>query len=261
MSILRLIPVLFIKNGLIVRSQKFSKHQVIGNVISQAERLNEWDADELIYIDISRDNKYDARRDDMSIDSMTNIMDIIQEISKVCFMPLSFGGGIRSVSDAVQRVRNGADKIIVNHLLHESQEIVKNISRTLGAQAIIGSIDYQLINGIPVVYTQFGNKKTDYDLFEFIKICEDIGVGEIFLQNIQLDGSAQGFDQEIIEKAVSNTGLPVIACSGAGLAEQFTKPAKIRGLSALAAGNIFNFTERAYPNIKKYLKESGINVR
>ena len=159
MSILRLIPVLFIKNGLIVRSQKFSKHQVIGNVISQAERLNEWDADELIYIDISRDNKYDARRDDMSIDSMTNIMDIIQEISKVCFMPLSFGGGIRSVSDAVQRVRNGADKIIVNHLLHESQEIVKNISRTLGAQAIIGSIDYQLINGIPVVYLNLETKK------------------------------------------------------------------------------------------------------
>ena len=261
MSILRLIPVLFIKNGLIVRSQQFSKHQIIGNVISQAERLNEWNADELIYIDISRDKQYDARRDDKRIKSMNNIIDIIQEISKVCFMPLSFGGGIRSVSDAVERIRNGADKIIVNRLLHESKEIVKDISRTLGAQAIIGSIDYQLIDGTPIVFSQYGNKKTNYDLFEFIKICEDIGIGEIFLQNIQLDGSAQGFDQEIIEKAVSCTGLPVIACSGAGLAEQFSKPAKIKGLSALAAGNIFNFTERAYPNIKKYLKEDNVNVR
>ena len=77
MSILRLIPVLFIKNGLIVRSQQFSKHQIIGNVISQAERLNEWNADELIYIDISRDKTYDARRDDMSIKSMNNITEII----------------------------------------------------------------------------------------------------------------------------------------------------------------------------------------
>ena len=84
MSILRLIPVLFIKNGLIVRSQKFSKHQIIGNVISQAERLNEWDADELIYIDISRDNKYDARRDDMSINSITNIIDIIHYVFYYC---------------------------------------------------------------------------------------------------------------------------------------------------------------------------------
>ena len=149
----------------------------------------------------------------------------------------------------------------LNHLLHESKEIVKDISRTLGAQAIIGSIDYQLIDGVPVVFSQYGNKKTNYDLFEFIKICEDIGVGEIFIQNIQLDGSAQGFDQETIEKAVSCTGLPVIACSGAGLAEQFSKPAKIKGLSALAAGNIFNFTERAYPNIKKYLKEDNVNAR
>ena len=261
MPILRLIPVLFIKNGLIVRSQQFSKHQIIGNVISQAERLNEWNADELIYIDISRDNTYDARRDDMRVKSMNNITDIIKEISKVCFMPLSFGGGIRTLSDAVDRIRNGADKIIVNHLLHESKDVVQEISSTLGAQAIIGSIDYKMIDGSPVVFSKYGNEKTNYDLFDFINICEDIGVGEIFIQNIQLDGSAQGFDQEIIEKAVSHTGLPVIACSGAGLAEQFSEPAKIDGLSALAAGNIFNFTERAYPNIKKYLKEDNINVR
>ena len=260
-QILRLIPVLFIKNGLIVRSQQFSKHQIIGNVISQAKRLNEWNADELIYIDISREKYYDSKRDDMRIKSMNNIIDIIKEISKVCFMPLSFGGGIRTVSDAVKRIKNGADKIIVNHLLHESKVIVKDISRALGSQAIIGSIDYQLINGVPIVFSHYGNKKTNYNLFEFINICEDIGVGEIFLQNIQLDGSGQGFDEEIIERTVSYTGLPIIACSGAGLAEQFLKPARIKGLSALAAGNIFNFTERAYPNIKKHLKEGNVYVR
>ena len=215
----------------------------------------------MIYIDISRDKAYDAGRDDMSIKSINNIMDIIKEISKVCFMPLSFGGGIRSETDAVERIRNGADKIIVNYLLHKSKGTVKDISKILGAQAVIASIDYQIIDGVPVVFSQHGSTRTKYNLFEFINICEDIGVGEIFLQNIQLDGTAYGFDQEIIEKAVDSTILPVIACSGAGMAEQFLKPAKIKGLSALAGGNIFNFTERAYPNVKKYLKEEDVNVR
>jgi cyclase len=126
---------------------------------------------------------------------------------------------------------------------------------------VIASIDYQIIDGVPVVFSQYGSTRTKYNLFEFIKICEDIGVGEIFLQNIQLDGTAQGFDQEIITKVVDSTILPVIACSGAGIAEQFSKPAKIKGLSALAGGNIFNFTERAYPNVKKCLKEDDANVR
>ena len=261
MSLLRIIPVLFIKNGLFVRSQSFSKHQILGNVISQAARLNEWNADELIYIDISREEKYDARRDDMKVKSLNNIIDIIKEISKVCFMPLSFGGGIRTVSDAVLRVRYGADKVVLNHLLHHSQDLVREISSILGAQALVGSIDYRIEDGIPVVFSQHGTNRTSYNLFEFIKVCEDIGIGELFIQNIQLDGSALGFDQEVIEKAVDSSRLPVIACSGAGFPEQFSNPARIRGLSALAAGNIFNFTERAYPNVKKYLKEDNINVR
>ena len=93
-SIIRILPVLFIKNGLIVRSEKFEKHQIIGNVLNQAKRLNDYEADELIYIDISRNDKYDLGRDDLSIKSQTDIVEIINEISKVCFMPLSFGGKI-----------------------------------------------------------------------------------------------------------------------------------------------------------------------
>lgn len=261
MSILRVIPVLFIKNGLIVRSQGFTKHQVIGNVISQAERLNEWDADELIYIDISREKTYDARRDDMSVKSMTNIINIIEEISKVCFMPLSFGGGIRSLEDAVIRIRSGADKVVINTLLHESPAVVQDISKTLGAQAVVGSVDYEIVKGEPVVFSEFGTRKSRYNLYEFLNYCEDIGVGEIFLQNTRLDGSAKGFDEEVIKEAVAASKLPVVACSGAGIAEQFVSPARIKGLSALAAGNIFNFTERAYPNVKNHLKEEKINVR
>src|SRR3989338_5513300 len=102
----RLIPVLFLKNGLIVRSEYFSYHQNLGNPVSEVKRYSDWNVDELIYIDISREKYYDLRRDDLKISSKSKLFDIIQAISRVCFMPLTFGGGIRSIEDIKQRIQN-----------------------------------------------------------------------------------------------------------------------------------------------------------
>ena len=118
-KIIRIIPVLFIKDGLIVRSQNFSKHQFIGNVIEQAKRLNDYNVDELVYIDITRSKNYDLGRDDLLVKPKEDIISIIKDISKVCFMPLAFGGKIRNVTDAVDRIRAGADKIVINSLFYE----------------------------------------------------------------------------------------------------------------------------------------------
>ena len=156
---IRVIPVLFIKNGLIVRSQNFSRHQVIGNVINQAKRLNDWMADELICIDISEEKFYDSRRDDHQVKSINNIIDIIREMSKVVFMPFSFGGGIRTVDDANIRIRSGADKIVINSLIFDSVNTVSKIIKILGSQAVVASIDYKIENGSPMVYSNSGKKK------------------------------------------------------------------------------------------------------
>ena len=102
MDIIRIIAVLFIKDGLIVRSQSFSRHQYLGNVIEQAKRLNDYNVDELVYIDISRSSEYDLKRDDLRIKSKRDIITIIQDISKVCFMPLTFGGKIRNVKNLAE---------------------------------------------------------------------------------------------------------------------------------------------------------------
>mgnify|MGYP001417101763 CR=1 FL=1 len=260
-SIIRILPVLFIKNGLIVRSEKFTKHQIIGNVLNQAERLNDYEADELIYIDISRDDKYDLGRDDLSVKSHSDIVNIISEISKVCFMPLSFGGKIRSCSDAVSRVRAGADKIIINSILYSNLAEVKNIIKELGSQAVVASIDYKIIDKKPTCFRNFGIENTKINLIEFVKKIEDLGIGEIFLQNIERDGTKKGFDIDTIEMVNANTNLPVIACSGAGGEEDFIQASKINNISAIAAGNYFNFKERSYPFIKKILKKGKINVR
>src|SRR3989338_11603644 len=107
----RLIPVLYIKNGLIVRSEGFSYHQNIGNLVNEAHRYNEWNVDELIYIDISREKYYDLRRDDLKIKSADSVGNIIKQISSVCFMPLTFGGGIRNIEDDGYRIQKRANKI------------------------------------------------------------------------------------------------------------------------------------------------------
>ena len=222
-SIIRILPVLFIKNGLIVRSEKFEKHQIIGNVLNQAKRLNDYEADELIYIDISRNDKYDLGRDDLSIKSQTDIVEIINEISKVCFMPLSFGGKIRSCKDVVIRIRAGADKIIINSILYDNVSEVKNIVKEVGSQAVVASIDYKQIEGNIICFKNFGKINTKIQLNDLIKKVEDLGVGEIFLQNIDEDGTKKGFDIDLINSVNEKTSLPVIACSGAGDENDFLK--------------------------------------
>ena len=258
---IRVIPVLFIKNGLIVRSQNFSRHQVIGNVINQAKRLNDWMADELICIDISEEKIYDSRRDDHKVKSIDNIIDIIKEMSKVVFMPFSFGGGIRSVDDAKIRIRSGADKIVINTLIFESEDIVNEIIKILGTQAVVASIDYKIHNGIPTVYSNSGKKKIEKNLFEVVKYCENLGVGEIFIQNIDIDGASSGYDINLIKKIVNFSSLPVVECSGSGNDLNFKDIEKINEISGIAAGNFFNFSERSYPRVKNFLRKEGVNVR
>lgn len=192
---------------------------------------------------------------------MDNIETIISEIGKVCFMPLTFGGGIRTENDAVVRIRSGADKIIVNHLLHEDKRTLKHIISKLGSQAVVASIDYKMIDNIPVVFKENGTVRTKSSLFEFASKMEQIGVGEIFTQNIDLDGRASGYDIEVLERIVENVSVPIIACSGAGKNKHFVEASKIEKLSAIAAGNYFNFKELSYPLVKIELKKHNIDVR
>ena len=208
-EIIRIIPVLFIKDGLIVRSQNFSRHQFIGNVIEQAKRLNDYNVDELVYIDISRNDNYDLGRDDLLVKSREDIISIIKDISKVCFMPLTFGGKIRNVNDAVNRIRAGADKIVINSLLLKDLNIVKKIISEIGSQAIVASIDYKIINGKSIVFSNFGQNNTNIELLDFLKKIENLKVGEIFIQNVEFDGAQSGFDLETIKKVVEWQGKTV----------------------------------------------------
>jgi len=261
MQLRRLIPVLFIQNGLIVRSEDFSIHQIIGNVVNEAARYNEWNVDELIYIDISREGKYDARRDDHRVNSFGSIEDIIKGISKVCFMPLTFGGGIRTLEDVDIRIRNGADKVVLNTAAHEEEGFIEAIASKYGSQCCVISADYRMIDGQPILFTHMGQHNTNINIFDWMKECERRGAGEIFLHAIDRDGKASGYDFDIINQACEQTRLPVIACGGAATIDDFVDVFLDTKADAIAAGNMFHFTEHSYPRAKNELKREDINVR
>lgn len=256
----RLIPVLFLKNGLIVRSEGFSYHQNIGNVISEAARYNDWNVDELIYIDISQEQVYDLRRDDLRIDSRDDILDIITSISKVCFMPLAFGGNIRTIEDIRERIQRGADKITINSEAIEDPSFIEKASAIFGSQCIVVSIDYKYIDGKPKVF-KGGHIFTELDPAEWAEEVEARGAGEIFLNSIDRDGSAKGYDVPVIQAVDKAVKIPVIACGGAGDFYDFVELARETDVSAIAAGNLFHFTELSYPRAKKMLVKHGINAR
>lgn len=257
----RLIPVLNIMNGLIVRSEIFKVHKNIGNIINQANRYNEWEVDELIYLDISRTHDYDIRRDDHKIASYNSISEVICRISQVCSMPLSIGGNIRTIEDAEIRINSGADKVIVNTGAFEDPSLITKIANKFGTQAVILNIDYKIEDSKPVIYTRFGKERQNISIIDWVKKGHDLGAGEIFLKSIDNDGMANGFDIKTINIVDKVNNMPVIACGGAGDDWDFVDVAKETDVSAIAAGNIFHFTERSYPRIKNLLKKENVNVR
>ena len=257
----RLIPVLYIKNGLIVRSEDFSYHQNIGNIVNEATRYNEWDVDELVYIDISREQTYDLRRDDHRVKSYATIDEVIQRIAAVCFMPLTFGGGIRSMDDIDLRIRNGADKITLNTAAFDSPSLIEQAARKYGSQCVVLSVDYRVVGSRRIVFTRGGQLDTRTDLLEWVARAESAGAGEIFMNSIDRDGKATGYDIEGIAQVVARAAVPVVACGGAGDVQDMIDLAKQTAVSGIAAGNWFHFTERSYPRAKASLKRHSINVR
>jgi imidazoleglycerol phosphate synthase cyclase subunit len=259
----RLIPVVLIKHGMIIRSEMFHIHQVIGNPIDTTRRLSNWNVDELILIDISESDNHDMRRDDLYVsykDSST--LGLLEQISTVCSMPLSFGGRIKTLEDARARLEKGADKIIINTQAIETPEFITQCSTEFGAQCVIVNIDIKREDdGTYSVYSHSGKIKTNHDVLAWAKEVECLGAGEIFLQNIDRDGLGNGFDQDIIARVADAVSIPVIACGGAGSYDHFADTLANTNISAIAAANIFNYFELAYPKAKQHCIDSGLSLR
>lgn len=248
-------------NGVLVRSEKFHTHQVLGNPIHEVERFNEWNVDELIYIDISRENGYDLRRNDSKVSSLSNPMDILDRVSQTCFMPLTWGGRIRRIDDMRERFSRGADKITINTAAFENPDLITEGAKKFGRQAIVVSVDAKKnAPGEYEVYTNRGRNPTGKSVSEWVSQVEDAGAGEIFLQSIDEDGMGEGYDTDLIRLVCSKVTIPVISCSGVGRFEDYAAGINA-GASAVAAANLWHFKELADRAGKRALAKAGIQVR
>jgi len=245
-----------------VRSELFSIHQVIGHPVSHVERLVQWDVDELIIQDISEEAaSYDTRRHDHKLKGADTLLEFITMVGVHCAIPLTFGGRIRSFDDILVRIQNGADKVTLNTVVAEKPDLVTEAAHAFGSQAIVASVDYRMVNGQPIVFTEHGRHDTGVDAITWARHVQDLCAGEIFLNAIDRDGTARGYDLETIDAVARAVEIPVIACGGAGHQSHFLQCFQETAASAVAAGNIFHFTENAYPRAKKYLRSKLSDVR
>jgi imidazole glycerol-phosphate synthase subunit HisF len=257
----RLIPVLLLQNGLLVRSELFKTHQIIGNPIHEVERFNQWTVDELVYLDITRDDVYDTRRDDHKVRGLNDPLAILEAVAQTCFMPLTWGGRIRNVQDMRDRISRGADKITVNSEAVRTPDLITQGAQVFGSQAIVLSIDVKRNTaGELEVYIDGGRTETGLAPAAWAREAENLGAGEILLQSIDRDGTGEGFDTDYIHAVTSATTIPVIACSGVGRYEHYVDGIRA-GASAVAAANIWHFKELSDRGGKRALAKAGIDIR
>ena len=256
----RLIPVLLLKDGLLVRSEGFSYHQIIGDPLHEVRRLSEWNVAELLYIDISRGDVYDQRRNDTLHGTLATPLDILDAVSRCCFMPLTWGGRIVSVADMRRFISRGADKITINSAAFRTPELIGQGAAMFGSQAIVVSIDAKRVGNGYGVFLDGGRTEAGADPADWAAEAERLGAGEIFLQSIDRDGTGEGYDLDLIARVAQATSIPVIACGGVGDFSDYAEGIRA-GASAVAAANIWHFKELADSLGKKALLRAGVAVR
>ncbi|MDX1652593.1 MAG: AglZ/HisF2 family acetamidino modification protein [Brumimicrobium sp.] len=248
MKRIRVIPVLLIRNGGLVKSVQFKKHKYVGDPINAVKIFNEKEVDEIIILDI-----------DASVKKQAPNFKLVEEICGEAFMPLAYGGGVKSLEDAQKLLYNGAEKIVLNTGLLEQPKVIESIAKQFGNQSVVASIDYKTpLFGKPKVYGSNGSKKTKWTALELARKASDYGAGEIMLNAIDRDGTYKGYDLETLQTVASNVDIPVIASGGAGSLEDFEQAIQ-QGAAAVAAGSMFVFQRPHQAVLISYPDPSELN--
>lgn len=257
----RLIPVLLLRNGWIVQSKDFQRYKNLGNPQSVVERLSEWASDELIYLDISRTDGHDMRRDDLAHPNRQSFLEIIQDVARVSFMPITVGGRIRTLADIEQRLASGADKVAINTQALSDPGFITEAARQFGSQCIVISIDVKIVNGQYEVLSSGGARPTGYAPDAWARVAEAHGAGEILLNSIDRDGARTGYDLDLLRLVCAVVRVPVIACGGVGEWSHLAEGLEQTPVDAVAVANVLHFVDQSVFLAKKYLYDRGCNVR
>ena len=225
----RIIPVLLMKNRGFYKGVKFKDHKYVGDPINTVRIFNDKEADEITILDI------EASRLNKSID-----FDYLKEVVSEAFMPVGYGGGIKTVEDAKRLFTIGIEKVVLNTNAVLNFDLVKSLADKFGSQSVVFSLDVKRTLLGQRVLIKSGTEKTKYEPLELALIMQELGVGEILLNDIDRDGTFEGYDLELIKSISSKLSVPLIACGGARNLDDF-RLAIQAGASACAAGSMFVF--------------------
>lgn len=246
----RIIPCLDVKEGRVVKGINFVSLIDAGDPVDLAKVYNDEGADELVFLDITA--SYEKR----------NIMvDVAERVAKNVFIPFTVGGGIRSIKDIEDLLMAGADKISINTQAVRNPKFIEEASKRFGAQCIVIAIDAKKEGDRYIVYVEGGRRSTDLDAVKWAKEVEQRGAGEILLTSIDADGTKKGYEIALTKIISDTVSIPVIASGGAGRKEHFFEVFDKANVDAALAASLFHFGELRIAELKKYLKEKGVEVR
>lgn len=247
----RIIPCLDVTAGRVVKGVHFVNLRDAGDPVELAARYNEQGADELVFLDITA-----------SSDHRETMVDVVARTARRVFIPLTVGGGIRSVADGRKILLAGADKVSVNTAAVRRPELIAELSAEFGSQAVVLAIDARRSpRGGWKVYTHGGRVEENLDAVEWAQRGEQLGAGEILLTSMDTDGVRQGFDCELTRAVSRATRIPVIASGGAGAPEHFLRVLTEGEADAALAASIFHYGAYSVGDLKTYLEEHGVVVR
>jgi cyclase len=246
----RIIANLTVRNGIVVQSIGFKKYYPVGSIAVAVEFLNQWGIDEIIITDISATKE-----------CRPPLTELYKRVSNRCFVPLTIGGGVRSIDHIHELLHSGADKIFINSYAIENPDFISKSANIFGNQCIIVAIDVIYQDNKPVIYNHITQETYNIELFDWIIEAENRGAGELFINCVDRDGKYNGFDVSLSRRIADAVKIPVIVCGGAGKPNHFYEILSETNVAAATAGNFFHFSEHSVITTKAYLLKKGIDIR
>lgn len=246
----RLIAVIILRDGQVVQSVQFKHTNVIHyDAFHAIETFNRWSVDEIVFLDVSRSDQ-----------GREQFRNIVEHVSQTCFVPLSVGGWICDEDYAEALLSSGADKLVVNTILHTNPQLVTQLSDRFGKQCIVASIDYSLQDHGACVAVDRGTRLLKDAPVEWAQRAVSLGAGEIFLNCIEHDGKRKGYGLETLSAVCKAVDVPVIAFGGVFRWKHLVEGIEA-GADAVAAANIFHYTEHSTKHAKRFMADHGVRVR
>ncbi|MDT7861004.1 MAG: imidazole glycerol phosphate synthase subunit HisF [Saccharolobus sp.] len=250
MTTKRIIACLDVKDGKVVKGVNFLNLKLKGDPVELASKYEEEGADEIIFLDITA-----------TIEGRRALYEVVKNTASVISIPLTVGGGIRTLEDVSMALKSGADKVSINTAAVENKILVKEAAEEFGSQAVVVAIDAKKIDKNWIVFTKSGTYNTGKNAIEWAKEVEQLGAGEILLTSIDRDGTKLGYDLELTKKIVEAVNIPVIASGGAGKMVHFYEVFTISNADAALAAGVFHDGIIRIKELKKYLRQKGLEVR